>query len=128
MNRLVLFVLLLLFWVMLTWTAETPGPTYLQDVGVGLAVAVLVTWTMGELPKVRTVRWLEPQRFGWALAYIFVLASYIVKANLEVAYRVLHPAMPIRPAPQGPTARARAAPEADHRRADNASQDPSEGI
>ncbi len=97
MNRLVLFVLLLLFWGMLTWPAEMPGPTYLQDVGVGLAVAVLVTWTMGELPAERTVRWLEPQRYGWALAYFFVLAAYIVKANLEVAYRVLHPAMPIRP-------------------------------
>ena len=97
MNRLVLFILLLLFWVMLTWTAELPGPAYLQDVGVGLAVAVLVTWTMGELPADRTTRWLEPKRYGWALAYIFVLTAYIVKANLEVAYRVLHPAMPIRP-------------------------------
>ncbi len=97
MNRIVLFVLLLLFWIMLTWTAELPGTTYLQDVGVGLAVAVLVTWTMGELPAERTARWLEPQRYGWAIAYMFVLAANIVKANLEVAYRVLHPAMPIRP-------------------------------
>lgn len=97
MNRLVLFVLLLLFWIMLTWTAELPGPAYLQDIGAGLAVAVLVTWALGDLPSARTTRWLEPRRYGWALAYMFVLAANIVKANLEVAYRVLHPAMPIRP-------------------------------
>lgn len=97
MNRLVLFILLLLFWILLTWTAEWPGPAYLQDVGVGFAVAVLVTWTMGELPAERTIRWLEPKRYGWALVYLFVLAAYIVRANVEVAYRVLHPAMPIRP-------------------------------
>ena len=39
MNRLVLFVLLVLFWVLLTWTAGPPAPAYLQDVGVGVAVA-----------------------------------------------------------------------------------------
>jgi multicomponent Na+:H+ antiporter subunit E len=97
MNRLVLFILLSLFWIMLTWTAELPGPAYAQDVGVGLAVAVLVTWTMSARPVERTIRWLEPMRYAWAFAYIFVLAAYIIKANLEVAYRVLHPAMPIRP-------------------------------
>lgn len=97
MNRLVLIILLLLFWIMLTWTAELPGPAYLQDLGVGLAMALLVTWTIGELPAERTVRWIEPQRYGWALAYLSVLAANIIKANLEVAYRVLHPAMPIRP-------------------------------
>ena len=97
MNRLVLFILLLLFWIMLTWTAELPGPAYLQDVGVGLVVAALVTWAMGELTAERTILWLEPKRYGWAIVYLFVLATYIVKANVEVAYRVLHPGMPIRP-------------------------------
>jgi len=31
------------------------------------------------------------------IVYLFVLSVYVVKANLEVAYRVFHPAMPIRP-------------------------------
>ena len=31
------------------------------------------------------------------MVYLFVLGGAIVKANLEVAYRVLHPRMPIRP-------------------------------
>jgi multicomponent Na+:H+ antiporter subunit E len=97
MNRLVLFTFLLLFWVLLTWPAELPGPAYLQDVGAGLVAAGFVTWIMGEPAREGASRWLQPRRYGWALVYLFVLAAYVVKANVEVAYRVLHPAMPIRP-------------------------------
>jgi multicomponent Na+:H+ antiporter subunit E len=97
MNRLILFILLLSFWVLLTWTAVPPGTAYLQDVGVGLAAALLVTWAMGETAGARVAPWLEPRRYAWGVVYLFVLAAYIVKANLEVAYRVLHPGMPIRP-------------------------------
>jgi len=38
-----------------------------------------------------------PGRLGAFLVYLFVLAKEIVKANLDVAYRVLHPRMPINP-------------------------------
>jgi multicomponent Na+:H+ antiporter subunit E len=95
MNRLVLFILLFLFWILLTWTGSL-GPAYLQEVGVGLAVAALVAWTMGT-PIRRNLRWLQPTRYGWAIIYLLVLAAYIVKANLEVASSILHPRMPIRP-------------------------------
>ena len=59
MNRLVLFIFLLLFWALLTWMADPPGPAYLQDVGVGLVVAALVTWIMGETAGQGAVRWLQ---------------------------------------------------------------------
>jgi multicomponent Na+:H+ antiporter subunit E len=97
MNRPVLFILLFLFWILLTWTAGPPPAAYLQDVGVGLAVAALVTWMLGETTGESASRWLEPKRYGWGLVYLFVLAVYVVRANIDVAYRVLHPAMPIRP-------------------------------
>jgi multicomponent Na+:H+ antiporter subunit E len=97
MNRVVLFVLLFLFWLMLTWTADPPGVAFLQDVGVGLVVVLLVTWLVGETAGERAGRWLEPKRYAWGVVYLIVLAASVVKANVEVAYRVLHPAMPIRP-------------------------------
>ena len=40
---------------------------------------------------------LQPQRYFWMIVYLFVLFWECFKANLDVAYRVLHPAMPIRP-------------------------------
>ncbi len=96
MNRLVLFILLLLVWVLLTWPNEL-APVYVQEIGTGVLVALLVTWVMGESTSGRFSRWLQPQRYAWAALYAFVLAAYVIKANFEVAYRVLHPAMPIRP-------------------------------
>lgn len=97
MNRMVLFVLLSIFWGLLTWTTTPPGPAYVQDVAVGLIAALLVTWIVGEPGAEGGRRWLEPKRYAWGFVYAFVLGFYVVKANIEVAYRVLHPRMPIRP-------------------------------
>lgn len=97
MNRIVLFVLLLLFWVALTWTGTSPDGAYWQDLSVGLVVAALVTLVIGDSADQRAVPWLQPPRYVWGLVYLLVLAAYVVKANLEVAYRVLHPRLPIRP-------------------------------
>jgi multicomponent Na+:H+ antiporter subunit E len=71
--------------------------TYVQDLAVGAFVALSVTWVVGRRRRGEGNRWLQPQRYLWAAIYAFVLAAYIVIANLEVAYRVLHPSMPIRP-------------------------------
>ena len=38
-----------------------------------------------------------PASVLWSVAYIFVFLWECVKANLDVAYRVLHPDLPIRP-------------------------------
>jgi multicomponent Na+:H+ antiporter subunit E len=40
---------------------------------------------------------LQPKRYFWFFAYLVVFIWECIKANLDVAYRVLHPAMPIRP-------------------------------
>ena len=96
MNRIILFLLLLLFWCFLTWPNEFSA-AYLQDFGTGVVAALLVTWIMGRPDLEGISRWLQPERYFWGAVYVFVLAAYVVKANIEVAYRVLHPALPIRP-------------------------------
>lgn len=40
---------------------------------------------------------ITPARLGFFLVYVLVLGKEIVKANVDVAYRVLHPRMPIKP-------------------------------
>ncbi len=95
MNRVVLFVLLCGFWVLLTWP-DGSGPS-IGEVGIGMLAALLVTWVMGEATGTSIGRWLDPRRYLWAVVYMFVLAGFVIRANLEVAYRVLHPQMPIRP-------------------------------
>ena len=96
MNRLVMFILLCLFWVSLTWPMKL-GADYAQDLVTGVCVALLVTWIMGGSSSGGVGRWLDPKRYVWAVVYLFVLVAYVVQANLDVAYRALHPALPIRP-------------------------------
>ena len=39
----------------------------------------------------------RPPRWFWFILYVPVFLYYCIKANLQVVYLVLHPAMPIRP-------------------------------
>ncbi|MBN1270148.1 MAG: Na+/H+ antiporter subunit E [Kiritimatiellae bacterium] len=98
MKRLVLFVLSFVLWVLLVWPFDfVTGALRTQDVWVGAAVAAVVALVMRELSVERYGRWLNPVRYLWALAYLFVFAFEVIKANVDVAYRVLHPALPINP-------------------------------
>jgi multicomponent Na+:H+ antiporter subunit E len=40
---------------------------------------------------------LQPQRYFWFILYLIIFIWECIKANFDVAYRVLHPAMPIKP-------------------------------
>ena len=48
------------------------------------------------LPKEHRV-FFSPVRIFWFLVYMPVFFYYVVKANLDVVYRALHPKMPIKP-------------------------------
>ena len=86
-----LFVLLVVVWLLLVW------PPGLQDAVAGVVVALFVAWLLGREESAWGRVWTEPRRMGWFAAYIAVMAYYVVKANFDVAYRVLHPDMPINP-------------------------------
>ena len=88
---LVLFVIAFLLWTAVTWSFE---PTSLV---LGLLVTAAVAFFLQDVELEEAPLLLMPHRILWALAYVPVLFFYVVKANLDVAYRVLHPALPIRP-------------------------------
>ncbi len=91
MRYLTLFILAFLFWMLLTFELS------LSNIVAG-AVTALVTsmlFTRHFFDKVN--KFLQPRRYFWLLVYLVVLIWECVKANFDVAYRVLHPAMPIRP-------------------------------
>jgi len=92
----VLFVVCLVLWILLVWPFGR-GPAGGADVLAGVLAAGLTAAVMREISVTRVGRWLNPVRWFWAAVYLVVLAYYIVRANLDVAYRVLHPAMPIHP-------------------------------
>jgi multicomponent Na+:H+ antiporter subunit E len=93
------FAVLFVFWVALSGKFEL---TYLF---FGLASAALVTFVTHDLLEFEETRqkkkgWslVSLARAGWKLFSYFVWLVYsIVQSNLQVAYLVLHPKLPIKP-------------------------------
>jgi len=90
-NRLLYFFLMLAVWLLLTWSLDS------QNIVAGIVVSFLVTVTVGHLffDKIHAI--FKPRRIIWFLYYLPYFAWHILKANLDVAYRVLHMDIPIRP-------------------------------
>ena len=97
-ERLVLFAITLVFWLMLTWPASpVDGRLLTGDIAVGILVAAFVALVMHEMIRVKFIRLINPRSWFWLFIYTFVFFYYVIKGGLDVSYRVLHPRMPIRP-------------------------------
>ncbi len=70
---------------------------YLQNIIAGAVVSLLTTIIFGRYFIHSYRKLFQPARYFWLLIYIVFFAWECIKSNFDVAYRVLHPAMPIRP-------------------------------
>lgn len=96
MRRVIYFVLAFIVWGLIAWPF-TDGRIDLQIVAAGLIVSFLVSVLFHDiLPKEHHV-FISPVRVFWFLVYVPVFFYYVIRANLDVVYRAVHPAMPIRP-------------------------------
>jgi multicomponent Na+:H+ antiporter subunit E len=90
-QKIVLFVFAFALWLLLCWSLDW------QHVAVGAAAALLVSLVTGGLFITRPHLLKNPTRYAWFLYYIPVFVWECLKANLDVAYRVAHPDLPIKP-------------------------------
>ena len=96
MRRLIYFVLAFVIWILLTWPF-VDGKIDIQVVIAGLIASVIVAVLFHELlPKEHRI-FISPVRMFWLLVYVPVFFYYVIRANLDVVYRALHPKMPIKP-------------------------------
>jgi len=96
MRRLIYFVMAFIIWLLLTWPFAD-GKIDIQVVVAGFIASIMVAVLFHEiLPKEHRV-FISPLRLFWLLVYLQVFFYYMVKANVDVMYRALHPKMPIRP-------------------------------
>ncbi len=98
LERLVLFVISFVFWLMLAWpVSPVDGRLLTGDILVGVLVAAFVALVMHEIIRVGFIRLVNPRSWFWLFIFTFVFSYYVLKGGLDVSYRILHPRMPIRP-------------------------------
>jgi multicomponent Na+:H+ antiporter subunit E len=85
-------------WFLLVWPFDPITKALdIQSVVVGVVVAIFVGLFFGDkIPKKLHAGHVF-KRIFWIILYVPMFFWYVILANLDVVYRVIHPAMPIRP-------------------------------
>ncbi|ASJ06947.1 Na+/H+ antiporter subunit E [Thermococcus pacificus] len=84
-------IVLFLIWLLLTASLDP------QELGFGLILSLIVAAFTYEIFSTGGLANLHPKRVAYAIAYVPYFLWAMIMANLDVAYRVLHPKRPIRP-------------------------------
>lgn len=91
LKKLIDFIIILLIWIALVWSVKIP------DIIAGISVATIIILLFGDLFPTEITKLINPLRLFWVIVYIPTFLWHVIKSNIDVAYRVFHPEMPIRP-------------------------------
>ncbi len=86
-----LIIALAVVWVLVTASLRS------DELLIGGLVAVIIALAVHRISGVYSGIRLTPKAFAFAIAYFLIFLRELVKANLDVAVRVLKPSLPIRP-------------------------------
>ena len=90
-SRVLLSLLWFTIWILLRW------PPSVSNAVSGVAVALFVMFMTDDMFDNKGHPFRRPSRYLWFVWYVMVFLWECFKANLDVAYRVIHPDLPIRP-------------------------------
>ncbi len=91
-SRILMFIFAFAVWCILCWVPDT------QQLIAGAVAALIVAAVMGSMFVTGPHMLFNPIRiFYFLFWYIPIFIWELVKANFDVAYRVIHPSMPIKP-------------------------------
>lgn len=91
MKHFVYFIICMLIWLALTVNLQP------QNLITGGVVSLITSLIFGRYLTINVFKIINPVRFFWLIIYILFFIWECIKANFDVAYRVIHPMMPIRP-------------------------------
>jgi multicomponent Na+:H+ antiporter subunit E len=90
-SRILLFLAAYIMWLLLNWLPDW------QHAVIGIPIALIVSYLTGDMFAQRPHHFKEIRRYIWFLYYVPIFLWECFKANIDVAYRVSHPDIPIRP-------------------------------
>lgn len=92
-----IFGILFLCWLLLVWPFK--GSTGIQEkLILGVFICSIIAYLeIHTLPIFPLSFPISPMRLFWFIYYIFRFLHLMLIANIDVAYRVLHPSLPIEP-------------------------------
>ena len=98
-SRAILFILAFILWMLLSlplaW--HDGRPNVYQHALVGIVVAWFVSFMTGDMFVTRPHFFLHVSRYFWFAVFVPLFVWECFKANIDVAYRVAHPKVPIHP-------------------------------
>ncbi len=90
-SKVFLFFMALAAWLLLNWVPDW------QHLVVGIFVSAIVASLTGHMFVKRLRPFKDIKRYVWFIYYVPMFIWEIFKANIDVAYRVSHPDIPIHP-------------------------------
>lgn len=91
MRYVTVFILSLIFWLLITFKFTV------ANFAAGAVASLITSVIFGRYYFHNVYKFLQMHRYFWFVVYLITFIWACIKANFDVAYRVLHPAMPIRP-------------------------------
>ncbi|MDP3790122.1 MAG: Na+/H+ antiporter subunit E [Candidatus Omnitrophota bacterium] len=88
-SRIAVFIAAFVIWCLLGWVPDW------QHALVGAVVAVIVAFIAGDMFAVRFDVLSYPKKFAAVLNYTVVFIWEMLKANIDVAYKVVRPGLPV---------------------------------
>jgi len=86
-----LFCILIIIWLLLT------SSFHWQELSLGILISIMLSLILSHTYQQLGLPPLGLKRIIYFMIYLVVLFKEIIRANLDVAYRVIHPKMPIKP-------------------------------
>lgn len=91
MRYVTMFILSMILWLLITFKFTVP------NIAAGAVASAITAAIFGRYFFHNVYKFLQPRRWLWFVVYLVAFIWACIKANIDVAYRVLHPAMPIKP-------------------------------
>ncbi len=90
-RRIIYFIAGVIVWLLLSWSLNY------QDIVAGAVVALVASGMFGGYLPLEAKKVINPVRWFWLLVYIPVFLWQCLKANIDVALRVLSPGLNLKP-------------------------------